>query len=223
MIRLQGVSKVFPGDPPIRALIDTDLSVEEGEWLSIVGPSGAGKSTIMHLIGLLDAPTSGAYLLNGEDVSRISADRRAKLRATYFGFVFQTFHLVPGRSLGRNVELGLLYAGIPRQERIERSRKAIEAVGILHRLESDVSTLSGGEKQRAVIARALASDAKILLCDEPTGNLDSVSGEKVFDAIRRLSEGGVTVIVVTHDPAVAALGDRVVSVVGGQIREGGAA
>lgn len=223
MIELTRLSKTFDGNPPTEALRDATLSIRDGEWLSIVGPSGAGKTTLLNLIGLLETPTAGSYVLDGVDIGSIKANKRAELRAQRFGFIFQMFHLVGTRSVLGNIELGMVYASVPRGTRNERAREAAANVGLAHRVEAEVATLSGGEKQRVAIARAIASQADIYLCDEPTGNLDAKSGFLVLDEIKKAHDHGVTVVMVSHDDDVAAFGDRVVEVVDGQVSAGGPA
>lgn len=217
MIRLERVSKVYSGASRVQALLEVSIEIGQGEWISIIGPSGAGKTTLLSILGLLDTPTTGTYQLDDRDIGTLGSNHLADLRARLFGFVFQTFHLIPGRSVVENVELGMLYANVPRNERNIRAIQAIADVRLEERAEAEVSTLSGGEKQRAVIARALASNARILLCDEPTGNLDRETGGPVFDGIKRLHQSGTTVVVVTHDHNIAQLGGRTVSVLNGRL------
>lgn len=219
MMVLESVSRTFAGCPPVEALRDVNLLIEQGEWVSIVGPSGAGKSTLLNVLGLLDSPTDGTYFFDGLDVGGMDRSQQADLRARALGFVFQSFHLIPTRSLLENVQLGLVYAGVERKERDRRALAAIEAVGLKHRLAADVATLSGGERQRAAVARAVASDCSVLLCDEPTGNLDNDSAERVFSHISRLHQRGATVIVVTHSEEVSALGSRILHVRNGLVSD----
>ncbi|MCI0425329.1 MAG: ABC transporter ATP-binding protein [Actinobacteria bacterium] len=195
--------------------------ISEGEWVSIVGPSGAGKSTLLNLIGLLDSPSSGSYLLEGVDVATLGHNRRAELRSEMFGFVFQAFHLVGSRTVVENVELGLVYAGVSRRDRRARAVEATASVGLAERVDARTPTLSGGEKQRVALARALATNARVLLCDEPTGNLDSETGAKVLAQVSKAHHRGMTVIMITHNHEVARLGDRIVHMRSGRIVEGG--
>lgn len=220
MIALSSVGRVYPETPPVVALADATLTIKEGEWISIMGPSGAGKTTLLNLIGLLDVPTSGTYLLDGVDVSSLKGSERAEKRAQLFGFVFQAFNLVDTRSVIENVEMGLIYQRVPKKARVQRARAALDSVGLSYRMEARAATLSGGEKQRAAIARAVASDARVLLCDEPTGNLDTGSGELVLDEIARANQRGTTVVVITHDPSVAHRANRIVEVNDGVLLRG---
>lgn len=212
VIELRGLSREFPGTPPVVALHPTDLVVNQGDYLSIVGPSGSGKSTLLNLLGLLDRPTSGEYLLDGESSTGISERRRTQLRAGRIGFVFQAFHLLPHRTVLENVMLSTIYGGVPREERVPRSIAALERVHLVHRLNFYPTTLSGGERQRAAIARAVAASPKLLLADEPTGNLDSVTSGEVLDLFDELHDDGLTLAVITHEEDVAARADRQVRI-----------
>jgi putative ABC transport system ATP-binding protein len=219
VVVLRAVSRSFPGTPPVRAVHDIDLEIEPGDYLSIVGPSGSGKSTLLHIIGLLDLPTSGTYLLDGSDVMSTSERRRADLRATRIGFVFQAFHLLPYRTVLENVALGAVYAGGPRRGRSERALAVLEKVGMAHRRNASPATLSGGERQRVAIARALLGEPSLLLADEPTGNLDSASTAAVLDVFDELHADGITVAVITHDLQVSSRAGRSVRIVDGQLEE----
>ncbi|WP_208761216.1 ABC transporter ATP-binding protein [Microbispora hainanensis] len=205
------------GGVQVDALRGADLRIGQGEFAAIVGPSGSGKSTLMHLLGCLDRPTSGTLLVNGVDVATLDDARLADLRNRTIGFVFQSFHLLPRTSALDNVALPLVYRGAPRAVRRERARAALEAVGLGHRLTHRPSQMSGGEQQRVAIARALVGDPRVLLADEPTGNLDSRNGEEVMGLLERLNEGGVAVVLVTHDADVAARARRQIRVRDGRI------
>ena len=215
VVAMSGVGRSFPGPPEVHAVREVDLVIEPGEYLSIVGPSGSGKSTLLHLLGLLDRPTKGSYWLDGEDVSQLSERRRAVLRGERIGFVFQAFHLLPHRSVLENVALPMVYHRVPRRERVERSRAALERVGLGHRMEFDPSTLSGGERQRVAIARALVSEPSLLLADEPTGHLDSANAASILDLFDDLHAGGLTLAVITHDEGVSSRAQRRVHIVDG--------
>jgi len=223
VVRMAGVGRSFPGPPEVHAVREVDLVIEPGEYLSIAGPSGSGKSTLLHLLGLLDRPTRGSYWLDGEDVSQLSERRRAVLRGERIGFVFQAFHLLAHRSVLENVALPMVYHRVPRRERVERSRAALERVGLGHRMEFDPATLSGGERQRVAIARALVSEPSMLLADEPTGNLDTGNAASILDLFDDLHAGGLTLAVITHDEGVSSRANRRVHIVDGIMAEGVAA
>lgn len=217
VIELRGLTREFPGTPPVIALQPTDLVVEQGDYLSIVGPSGSGKSTLLNLLGLLDRPTSGEYILDGESSTGISEKRRTQLRAGRIGFVFQAFHLLPHRTVLENVMLATIYAGIPVEERAPRAVAALRRVHLEHRLNFRPTTLSGGERQRAAIARAVATTPRLLLADEPTGNLDSTTSEEVLDLFDELHRDGLTLAVITHEEDVAARAHRQVHISDGRL------
>jgi putative ABC transport system ATP-binding protein len=208
VIALKGVSRSFPGEPPVEAVRDVSLEIAAGDYVALTGPSGSGKSTFVNLLALLDRPTTGQYCLEGTDTAGLTEKDRAGLRAHRIGVIFQDFHLLPYRDATQNVALGLLYQGKCRRERLTRARGALLRVGLGHRLEARPVTLSGGERQRVAIARALAGDPALLLCDEPTGNLDSVATSSVLDLLDHLHLAGLTLFVITHDAQVAARADR---------------
>jgi putative ABC transport system ATP-binding protein len=206
MIRLEEVCRDFQvGDQVVHALDQVNLRISPGEYVSIMGPSGSGKSTLLNILGLLDQPTAGRYLLDGENTSGMVDDQLAETRQRQIGFIFQSFHLVPRLSAFENVELPMLLAGTPVQERRDRGAGALERVGLTSRLDHRPDQLSGGERQRVAIARAIIMEPQILLADEPTGNLDSASGKEVVGIMETLNGQGLTLLVVTHDPAI---GDR---------------
>lgn len=207
----------YRGKEPVPVLKDINLQVEEGEYLAIMGPSGSGKTTLMNLIGCLDVPTSGEYLLDGKEVSNLSDNALAELRNHYIGFVFQSFYLLPKMTALDNVALPLLYAGVPQKERRERAKAALEAVGLGERLKFLPSQLSGGQCQRVAIARAMVTNPKLLLADEPTGALDTASGNQIMDIFRQLSNAGMTIIMITHEPSIAACANKVYHILDGQL------
>lgn len=221
VVELRGVTRVFPGDPPVHALHASDLVVSAGDYLSIVGPSGSGKSTLLHLLGLLDRPTSGEYLLDGEPTRDISEARRSALRGGRIGFVFQQFHLLPHRTVLDNVLLATLYSGVPRAERRERALAALDRVHLSHRLHFLPTTLSGGERQRVAVARAVVAAPRVLLADEPTGNLDTTNSAGVLELFDELHDDGLTLVVITHDTVVSARADRRVRIADGRLTEVG--
>jgi putative ABC transport system ATP-binding protein len=220
LIELDEVGMTYPGPPPVEALKPVRLKVADGEYVAIVGPSGSGKSTLLNLLGLLDTPTAGTYWLDGHDTSKMKESMRTRLRADKIGFIFQSFHLMAHRTATENVAMSLVYQGIPRRRRRQIAREKLELVGLGHRLDALPTTLSGGERQRVAIARALAAEPSLLLCDEPTGNLDSHTAEAVLATIDELHSGGLTVLMITHDHDVAERAQRAVTIRDGELREG---
>jgi ABC-type lipoprotein export system ATPase subunit len=217
VVRLDDLSRTFGTDPPVHALCDVELMIWPGEWIAIVGPSGSGKSTLLNILGLLDRQTSGMYHFNGVNVDELDDLRRAGLRGQRIGFVFQSFHLLPHRTVLENVMLAELYIGAPREGRKARALSALERVGIADRADFLPTKLSGGQQQRAAIARALMGQPSLLLCDEPTGNLDSQNANSVLDVFAQLSAEGLTLAVITHDDNVASRAHRRVRIVDGRI------
>lgn len=205
------------GDETIHALKGVSISIERGEYVAIMGPSGSGKSTLMNLIGCLDTPSKGTYLLNEKEVSQMNDNELARIRNEEIGFVFQTFNLLPRATALHNVELPLVYAGIGKNERIAQAKAAIEKVELTHRMSHKPNELSGGQRQRVAIARALVNNPSILLADEPTGNLDSKTGVEIMGLFARLHQGGNTIILVTHEPDIAAYAHRVIAIRDGQV------
>ncbi len=211
LIEIRGLKKIYQdGDAQTVALGGLDFSVEEGEFLAIMGPSGSGKSTLMHILGFLDEPTSGNYFLDGKDITEFDKEEIARMRNKRFGFIFQSFNLLPRTTVLENVKLPLIYSGIDEGSWDELAKAAIESVGMSHRINHEPSELSGGEKQRVAIARALVTDPKIIFADEPTGNLDSKSGQVVMEIIQNLNEKqGRTVFLVTHETYTAEHAKRI--------------
>lgn len=219
LVLLENVVKSYRiGDQEIRALDGINLRIEEGEFIAIIGPSGSGKSTLMHLLGCLDTPSSGRMQLFGRDLTSARADTLAQVRNKEIGFVFQSFNLLPKIDVVRNIELPLLYSGIPAGERRKRAIEVAESVGLGARLNNRPTQLSGGQCQRVAIARALVNRPRIIFGDEPTGNLDSATGEMVLQMFRDLHAQGRTVVLVTHDPDVAAVTKRVIEIRDGKVR-----
>ena len=206
---------------PVPVLVDVSLTVEEGEYLAIMGPSGSGKSTLMNIIGCLDLPTEGEFFLGGENVLTMNENAVADLRNRMIGFVFQNFNLLPRETALENVALPLLYAGVPRRERAERARAALESVGLGDRVDFLPTQLSGGQKQRVAIARAMINRPHVLLADEPTGALDSASGKQVMELFEKLNDDGMTVIMITHAPEIAQRARRMIRILDGKIAEEG--
>jgi putative ABC transport system ATP-binding protein len=220
MIYLDGVTKVFvTDDVETHALAGIHLDIKKGEYLSIAGPSGCGKSTLLAILGLLDSPSDGTYVLNGKPVQGLKLSERARIRNREIGFIFQAFNLIGDLTVYENVELPLTYRGMPGAERKKRVHEALERVGMSHRVKHYPSQLSGGQQQRVAVARALGGDPAILLADEPTGNLDSANGEAVMDLLRELHRGGATICMVTHDPRYARYADRNIHLFDGRVVE----
>lgn len=220
LVLLDGISRTFRlGEVEVPALRHADLSVDREEYLSIVGPSGSGKSTLLNVLGLLDRPSSGSYHFEGANVSELSENERTRLRANRIGFVFQSFHLLAHRSVLENVTLAMLYNDVSRGDRIRLAKWALERVGLAHLVDFKPTTLSGGERQRVAIARAIASRPAMLLCDEPTGNLDSVTSAAILELFEDLRSEGLTLIVVTHDDRVSSRADRIVHMNDGVVYE----
>jgi putative ABC transport system ATP-binding protein len=221
VIEIHGLTKIYEmGEVEVRALAGLDLLVDEGEFLAVMGPSGSGKSTLMNILGCLDRPTAGTYLLDGIDVSKLNRDERAVIRNAKIGFVFQSFNLLPRTSAAENVELPLIYGdlGWSRQKRRKAAMDALQRVGLQGREHSHSSQLSGGQQQRVAIARALVTDPAMLLADEPTGNLDSRTSEEIMGIFQSLNDSGKTVVLITHEPDIAQHAKRVVTVRDGVIQ-----
>lgn len=219
VLRLAGLARTYPGPVPVHALHPVDLTVAHGEYLAITGPSGSGKSTLLNLLGLLDRPTGGRFEFDGRDVAELNERDRTALRARRIGFVFQAFHLLAHRSAAENVALGQLYCRLPARQRQRNALEALDRVGLSHRAHHLPTTLSGGERQRTAIARALVNRPDLLLCDEPTGNLDTVTAGIVLDLLDELNTAGQTVIVITHAPDVAERARRAVQIRDGHLTE----
>ena len=205
------------GDEEIHALRGVSIAIERGEYVAIMGPSGSGKSTLMNLIGCLDTPSKGTYLLNGKEVSQMNDNELARIRNEEIGFVFQTFNLLPRATALHNVELPLVYAGMGKAARLEQAKAAIEKVELTHRMTHRPNELSGGQRQRVAIARALVNNPSILLADEPTGNLDSKTGVEIMALFAKLHQGGNTIILVTHEADIAAYAHRVIAIRDGEV------
>jgi putative ABC transport system ATP-binding protein len=218
LIHLEGIKKVFYTDEvETHALADIHLEVKSGEYVAISGPSGCGKTTLLSILGLLDSPSEGQYLLAGEPVANLTPSERARIRNRQIGFIFQAFNLIGDLTVAENVELPLTYRGMPAAERKQRVQNALERVGMAHRMRHYPSQLSGGQQQRVAVARAVAGDPVILLADEPTGNLDSKNGEAVMELLQELHRGGATICMVTHDNRYAAHADRQVNLFDGRV------
>lgn len=218
LIHLEGVTKVFYTDEvETHALSGTHLDINRGEYVSITGPSGCGKSTLLSILGLLDSPSDGTYMLNNQLVSDLSLSDRARIRNKEVGFIFQSFNLIGDLTVYENVELPLTYRGMSASERRKRVGDALEKVGMAHRAKHLPSQLSGGQQQRVAVARAVAGEPSILLADEPTGNLDSTNGEAVMDLLRELHRNGATICMVTHDPRYARYADRAIHLFDGRV------
>ena len=219
VIELQRVGRRFGTDSPVDALVDVDLKINRGQWLAIVGPSGSGKSTLLNIIGCLDRQTSGKFLFNGIDVDALTDQQRAGLRSRGIGFVFQSFHLMAHRSVIENVMLAEVYHKESSKGRRDRAAATLDQVGLGHRMDFMPTKLSGGERQRAAIARAIMGKPSVLLCDEPTGNLDSTITKSILDLFAGLNDQGLTVIMITHETDVAKRAERQVRIVDGRLSE----
>ncbi|HEU4988675.1 MAG: ABC transporter ATP-binding protein [Gemmatimonadota bacterium] len=218
LIQLQSIRKVFYTDEvETHALSDVHLEIKQGEYVAISGPSGCGKTTLLSILGLLDTPSDGEYLLDGRQVAGLDAADRARVRNRQIGFIFQAFNLIGDLTVYENVELPLTYRGMSANERKERVHAALDRVGMSHRVKHFPAQLSGGQQQRVAVARAVAGDPAILLADEPTGNLDSANGEQVMDLMRELHRNGATICMVTHDPRYAAHADRSINLFDGRV------
>lgn len=220
MIELRRVTKIYRmGEQDVPALAGVDFHLTRGEFVTVMGPSGSGKSTLLHILGCLDVPTSGQYLLEGTDITTLSERELAAIRNRHFGFVFQSFNLFPEMTAWENVAMPLVYAGVPPKERRAKAMELLAAVDMEHRLHHFPAQMSGGEQQRVAIARALANDPTLLLADEPTGNLPSQQGEEVLSIFNRLNDDGMTIVLVTHDPAIGRLGQRLIRLCDGLIAD----
>lgn len=218
LVEVKDMCKVYnPGENEVRALDHVNVSINENEFVAIIGHSGSGKSTLMNMLGCLDVPTSGTYLLHDQDVSRMSDDDLSDIRNREIGFIFQGFNLIPNLTALENVELPLIYRGISKKERLELSQDALRKVGLEKRMNHKPSEMSGGQQQRVAIARAIAASPPIIFADEPTGNLDSKSGEEVINILRELNQEGRTVILITHDNGIARQCNRVIHIHDGRI------
>ena len=218
MIELREISRVYEmGGSPVRALVQLDLTIPDGDYVAVMGPSGSGKSTLLHILGCLDRPTQGSYVLDGKEVARLDERALSLIRREKIGFVFQSFHLVPRLTAAGNVELPMVFAGVDGPEREERVRRVLQNVGLSDRAHHRPDQLSGGERQRVAIARAVVMGPSVILADEPTGNLDTHSGLEVVSLLERMNEGGITLVVVTHDPALGGRARRLVGLRDGHL------
>ena len=219
ILKLTDICKDYQqGKEPVRVLKNINLTVHKGEYLAIMGPSGSGKTTLMNLIGCLDVPTSGTYELEGQNLEDLTDDQLADIRNRHIGFVFQSFHLLPKMDALENVALPLLYAGVPLKERLQRAEEALKAVGLEERIHFLPNQLSGGQCQRVAIARAMVGKPTMLLADEPTGALDTKSGNQIMEIFRRLSEEGMTIIMITHEQSIAECADKIYHILDGELR-----
>ncbi len=218
MIQIAGVSKIYnTGDVETRALDNVSFEIKKGEFLAIMGPSGSGKSTLMHILGALDRPTSGKYILDGENVENLDDDQLAEIRNRKIGFVFQSFNLLPRTSALKNVTLPMMYGGLPKEERLEVAKKYLDMVGLSDRLNNTPSQLSGGQQQRVAIARSLVMNPAIILADEPTGNIASTQAEEIMAIFQKLNDEGRTIIMITHEPDIAEHAKRIIHIRDGKI------
>lgn len=219
MIKVNNISKIYKnGKIEVEAVKDVSFEIDEGELVSIMGPSGSGKSTLMHILGCLDKATSGYYSLNSQDISKASEKELAQIRNKDVGFVFQQFNLLGRTTVLHNVEMPLIYSGMSKKERIERSKDLLNKVGLGHRMDHYPNEISGGQKQRVAVARALANNPSLILADEPTGNLDTKTGEEIMDLLQKLNDQGHTIILVTHEDNIAAYAERTIKLVDGRIK-----
>ena len=219
ILKLTDICKDYQqGKEPVRVLKNINLTVHKGDYLAIMGPSGSGKTTLMNLIGCLDVPTSGTYELEGQNLKDLNDDQLADIRNKHIGFVFQSFHLLPKMDALENVALPLLYAGVPLKERLQRAEEALKAVGLEERIHFLPNQLSGGQCQRVAIARAMVGKPTMLLADEPTGALDTKSGNQIMDIFRQLSEEGMTIIMITHEQSIAECADKIYHILDGELR-----
>ena len=218
LVEVKDICKVYnPGENEVRALDHVSLSIEKGEFVAIIGQSGSGKSTLMNMLGCLDVPTSGKYYLNGRDVSTLTDDEQSDIRNREIGFIFQGFNLISNLTAQENVELPLIYRGVPRKERNRLAVASLKMVGLSHRMDHKPNEMSGGQQQRVAIARAIAARPPVILADEPTGNLDSASSREILQILKELYKGGRTVILITHDNGIAAQAKRVIRILDGRI------
>ncbi len=221
ILKLTDICKDYQqGKEPVRVLKNINLTVHKGDYLAIMGPSGSGKTTLMNLIGCLDVPTSGSYELEGQNLKDLTDDQLADIRNKHIGFVFQSFHLLPKMDAVENVALPLLYAGVPLKERRARAEEALKAVGLEDRMDFLPNQLSGGQCQRVAIARAMVGKPDILLADEPTGALDTKSGNQIMEIFRQLSQEGMTILMITHEPSIAACADKTYHILDGELQTG---
>ena len=224
ILKLTDICKdYYQGKEPVRVLKNISMTVERGDYLAIMGPSGSGKTTLMNLIGCLDVPTSGDYELDGKNLKDLKDDALADIRNKHIGFVFQSFHLLPKMNALDNVALPLLYAGVPLKERRERAAEALKSVGLEDRMDFFPNQMSGGQCQRVAIARAIAGKPDLLLADEPTGALDTKSGNQIMEIFRQLSDQGMTIIMITHEPSIAQCADKIYHILDGELRTDDAA
>ena len=220
ILKLTDICKDYQqGREPVRVLKNINMTVEKGDYLAIMGPSGSGKTTLMNIIGCLDVPTSGTYELDGQNLQNLTDDQLAEIRNKHLGFVFQSFYLMPKLDARDNVALPLLYADVPLKERRERAEEALKAVGLEERMDFFPNQLSGGQCQRIAIARAMVTNPDLLLADEPTGALDTKSGHQIMDIFRKLSDNGMTIIMITHEPAIAACANKTYHILDGELRD----
>ena len=218
IVQLENVFKDYSqGREPVHVLHDVSMTVEQGEYIAIMGPSGSGKTTLMNLLGCLDVPTSGKYYLEGQDIGSLSDDALADIRNRSIGFVFQNFHLLPKMTALDNVALPLLYRGVPLKERRTRAEAALKLMGLGDRMDFFPNQLSGGQQQRVAIARAIVGNPRLLLADEPTGALDTASGNQIMDIFRRLSQRGITIIMITHEQSIAQCADKIYHILDGRL------